>query len=136
MPSASMVLGGLTLTAQWPVTITPPERTLTVSGNALSANPVHVNDYVSDFGTIAFSVVMKGTASVGETAVENVEVQIAALKAQVAQDTNTLYVQWGESSAVTAYMIYKSKPPTVTYEAALRSAVAFVEVTLNYLPSA
>ena len=66
MPSTpSAVLGTFSIDAQWPLTVTPPERTITVSSNALAAAPVQVTDYLSNFGVINITAVIKGVATEG-----------------------------------------------------------------------
>ncbi len=136
MPSTpSAVLGTFSIDAQWPITVTPPERTVTVSANALSTAPVQVNDFVSNFGVINITAVIKGTATEGETAADHVLRQVANLCTEVAKDTNTLTIQWANSVASTAYTIYKNPPPTIVYDAPFgRASVAFVTIDLNYLP--
>ena len=133
--SPTAVLGTFSIDAQWPLTFTPPARTITVSSNALATDPVQVNDYISDFGVINITAIIKGTASEGETAADHVVRQITNLNTEIAKDTNTLTVTWGDSVAATAYTIYKSPPPTIAYDAPFgRADVAFVTFELNYLP--
>lgn len=136
MPSTpSAVLGTFNLPVQWPLVITPPERTVTVVANALSAAPMQVNDFISNFGVISFTVVLEGIATEGETAADHLARLIGNLKTEIAKDTNTLTIQWANATASTAYHIYKSKPPTIEYDAPYgRANVAFVAVELNYLP--
>jgi len=136
MPSTpSAVLGTFNLPVQWPLTIVPPERTVTVVANALSAAPVQVNDFISNYGVISFTVVLEGIATEGETAADHLARMIANLKTEIAKDSNSLVVQWANATATTTYHIYKSSPPVITYDAPYgRANVAFVPVELNYLP--
>lgn len=136
MPSSpSAVLGTFNLPVQWPMVFTPPERTVTVVANALSAAPMQVNDFVSNFGTIAFTVVLEGQETQGETAADHLARMIANLKTEIAKDSNSLVVRWANATATTTYHIHKSQPPVITYDAPYgRANVAFVPVELNYLP--
>ena len=136
MPSSpTAVLGAFSIDAQWPLTVTPPARTVTVSSNALAAAPVQVTDYVSDFGVVNITAIIKGVATEGESAADHLARQIANLVTEVAKDTNTLTITWANATASTAYTIYKSPPPTIVYDVPYgRGNVAFVTIDLNYLP--
>ena len=134
MPSAPQaLLGAFDLPIRWPITVTAPERTITVSGNALSALPAQTNDYISGFGSIAFTVVLKGVETQGETAADHLARQIANLKTQIAKDNNKFTVQFANATTVDSYDICKNKPPEVVYEEAYGTAcMALVDVELTY----
>lgn len=136
MPSSpSALLGAFSIDAQWPITVTPPARVVTVSSNALSTAPVQVNDFVADFGVIQITAIVRGVETQGETAADHLARQIANLCTEVAKDTNDLVVQWGNATTSTTYHIKKSSPPTIVYDVPYgRANVAFVTIELNYLP--
>ena len=83
--SPTAVLGTFSIDAQWPLTFTPPARTITVSSNSLATAPVQVNDYISDFGVINIPAIIKGVASEGETAADHVLRQVANLTTEIAK---------------------------------------------------
>jgi hypothetical protein len=134
MPSTPQaMLGSFDLPIRWPITVTAPERTLNVSGNALSILPVQTNDYVSNFGTITFVVVLKGIETEGETAADHLARQIANLKTEIASDNNTFTVQFANATTEDSYTILKNKPPTIVHEEAYATAcMALIEVELTY----
>jgi len=95
-------------------------RALGVSTNALAPEPVQTVDYISDFMQVRIDGMFKPP---------NAQYEYAALKAEVAKDTNTLTTPDG------SYRVFKNNPFAINYE--LHSSVSgliYFSVTLNCLP--
>ena len=118
----------------WPLVVTPPVRGLTVNANALAEHPLQVTDFISDFGSIAFTVKLTGVDTQGETASDHLKRQIANLRAVVGKDTFTFQYRLTGESATATYACHKSLPPVVTMDPLYELRhVAMVDVVLTYL---
>jgi hypothetical protein len=137
MPShATIVLGPLTLKVKWPITRTPPVRQVGVSSNALAEEPVQVTDYISDYGVLAMTVVLRGVETLGESAGAHLDRQQSNLEAVIASDTSTFSLLRGGSVDPWTCRVFKSDPPVVVDDFySDRQAYRAVDVTLRYLDS-
>jgi len=69
-------------------------RTIGVSCNALSPEPVQTVDFVSGYMPVTISGFMVGLDTTGETAAEHLKRLRANLKTEVGKDHNTLLINW------------------------------------------
>jgi len=139
MPSATIsithgTLGTMVLSCQWPLVITPPTRSVATLTNALAAEPVQGADYISDYGSIAARVRLRGVETQGETAADHLERQWSNLCAFVASDTCTFSLQMRGATAPWTARVFKSDPPVRVDDFASDAArMRFVDINLRYL---
>lgn len=135
---ADIQLGPLTLSVQWPVTITPPTRQVTALSNALSLGPVQVTDFISDYGSIDFVAKLVGVDTLHETAGDCLERLDENLRRVIQKAGGLSPVQFsmrlvGQSSPWVR-TVYKSSPPVrVDDIVSDQSHVRLVVVSLRYL---
>jgi hypothetical protein len=110
-------------------------RTVGVSSNALSAEPVQTTDSTPDFGVIQFPAKLSGRETTGETAANHLQRMWANLKTEIAKDSNTIVIQpFGMDDAYT-YRIFKNDRLAAAITALTQSRnVMTFDVSLKYLP--
>ena len=117
------------------IVVGPVPRTVNVSSNALSLEPVQTTDFWPDFGVISFHAKLSGRETVGETAANHLQRMWANLRTEINKDSNTLVIQpFGMDNALT-YRIFKNDRLgwTLTALTQSRSVMEF-NVSLKYLP--
>lgn len=131
---ATLTLGVLTLQVQWPLTWTPPVRSVNVVSNALSSAPLQVTDYISDFGQVAGRIRLKGIDTLSESAADHLERQMHNLEAVIASDSSLFSVHMSGASTTRTVQVYKSDPPVRVDDWVVdRLHYRFVDFTLRYL---
>jgi len=109
-------------------------RNVQVAANAISAEPVQVLWYDSDFGLIKFHAKLSGRETISEAAPNHLRRMWQNLVTEVGNDTNTLTVAvWGMDDPLT-YRIFKNDrfDKTITALTQARSVMEF-DVALKYL---
>jgi hypothetical protein len=117
------------------IVIGPVPRTVNVSANALSAEPVQTTDFWSDFGVISFPAKLSGRETIDETAANHLQRMWANLRTEINKDSNTLVIQpLGMDNAYT-YRVFKNDRlgAAITALTQSRSVMQF-DVSLKYLP--
>jgi len=85
-------------------------RTIGVSCNALSPEPVQTVDYVSGYMPVRIDGYMVGLDTESETAAEHLVRLRANLKTEVGKDHNTLTIVWrGLESSPETYRVFKNE---------------------------
>jgi hypothetical protein len=119
------------------IRITPLRRAIEVAANALSAVPVEVTDYYSDFGTIAFRARISGKASIGETAPECMRRLWKLLVIEARRPTNTLQVNLQGVAEPLTYSLVKTTDEfeRVIGKRTQSRSVIELDVSLRYVAS-
>ena len=110
-------------------------RTIGVTCNALSPNPVQTTDFTSGYRPITIEGYLRGIDSQGETAAAHLVRLMHNLRTEVAKDTNTLTIAWPGGAAADVYTVYKNEDVMTRHD--LGADVAHRQsfaVTLNCLP--
>jgi len=110
-------------------------RTIGVSCNALSAEPVQTVDFVSGFIPVRIGGFLIGLDTAGETAAEHFQRLRANLKTEVGKDSNTLSIVWEGIATPETYRVFKNEDYALLF--GLSAPVAHwntFTLTLNCLP--
>ena len=110
-------------------------RTVTVSCNALSSEPVQTVAYISGFMPIRIDSWLQGLNTLGETAAEHLVRLRANLKTEVGKDHNTLSIVWRGLGTPETYRVFKNEDYALSFKphAPATHRVDFT-LTLNCLP--
>ena len=133
--SAFLTLGAFPFRAR-AVEIGAVPRTITVSCNALSLEPVQTVAYVSGFMPIRIDSWLQGLDTLGETAAEHLMRLRANLKTEVGKDHNTLLINWTDVLGdLETYRVFKNEDYALSLKphAPATHRVDFT-LTLNCLP--
>jgi hypothetical protein len=110
-------------------------RSVTTMANALSREPVQVNDFTSDFGVIQLPVKLSGRDTLHETAPDHLQRMWDNLQTEVDKDANTLTIAVYGTSSSRVYRIFKNDDfeKTITALTQARSVMK-LDLVLKYLP--
>ena len=110
-------------------------RTVVVSCNALSAEPVQTVDYVSGFMPVTIRGWLQGLDTLNETAAEHLVRLRANLKTEVGKDSNTLSIVWLGIGTPETYRVFKNEDYALSFAKHVQAThrVDFT-LTLSCLP--
>lgn len=111
-------------------------RTIGVSCNALSAEPVQTVDFVSGFMPVTIEEAwLQGLDTLSETAAHHLVRLRANLKTEVGKNHNTLSITWNWSDTLETYRVFKNEDYALTLGWTVQEThrVGF-SLTLNCLP--
>lgn len=133
MPDHFVTLGAFGFKAQ-EVEVGALPRSIAVSANALSTEPVQVNSYTPDFMLIRIDGMLQGRDTADETATAHLIRLKANLRTEVAKDTNSLTIAWNGASEE-IYRVFKNTDFSLVYTWNVRaSRIIVFSLTLNCLP--
>lgn len=84
-------------------------RTITVCANALSAEPVQVNSFVSGYMPVRIDGFVVGLETQDETAAEHLKRLRANLKTEVGKNANTVSIDWRGLGTLETYRVFKNE---------------------------
>lgn len=130
----------VTLGASWfhatEIEIGALPRTITVCSNALSAEPVQVNSFVSGYMPVRIDGFMVGLETQDETATAHLIRLKKNLQTEVGKDSNTLLINWtGTLGGLETYRVFKNENYALVYTWTVQESHRIdFSLTLNCLP--